>query len=321
MHLHCIFLSKCYLNYLSSFWGALHSNKLITVNKLIDSYRNNKSLNNKIIGIKLSSRGDLLKLNFPIDLDNESYFKLYALMISEGSIRTEFSLNVPESEFHKIFDECIKRLISKEIIIKKDFNNNFERSRAPAVIRYLIPIKDHLPYNLFSNREFAREYLKIVFEAEGCPIFNLTKSKKYIKLSRNNDVSNLFNKETSLPEQKRVFIKKIKENYKKQYDQLIKNPPPLILGEYLLLKHCFDVDSSLRLENICLNKIGNRKGKITSQWVIYIYSGEDLKKFNNQIGFISNSKIHKCNEMIEKIPSHNKQYTALNMHEWANNNN
>jgi hypothetical protein len=37
-----------------------------------------------------------LKINFPIELNNEAYVKLFALMASEGSTNSEFTLHVPE---------------------------------------------------------------------------------------------------------------------------------------------------------------------------------------------------------------------------------
>jgi len=102
------------------------SDRLITIKKLIENYGKDKKLNEKIQGIKTSVKYGILNVSFPINLNQKSYTKLYALMISEGSIRTEFSLNVPEKEFHEIFEENLKKLISKEITIKKDFNKNFE---------------------------------------------------------------------------------------------------------------------------------------------------------------------------------------------------
>lgn len=284
--------------------------KITTIRKIISEFGKDRNINNRITGIRTSIGGRILKIKFPINLNQKEYIGLYALMISEGSIRTEFSLNVPEEEFHKIFEENIKKLISKDIIIKKDLNHNFDRTRAPSIIRYLIPIRNHLPSVLFRNKEFAKEYLRIVFEAEGCPIFSLKKSKKYIKLSRNSNISELFN-ENDLPKEKRIFITEIKEKFNKQYQKIIENPDELILGEHLLLKHAFNIESSLKLECIRLNKIGNRKGKISVKWVLYIYGGEDIKKFNEEIGFISENKKRICKEMLEKIPSRKKQYFAL----------
>ena len=286
--------------------------KVKLVRKLIDEYAIDTALNKNISGIRISMKKGILPLKFPISLNQIEYIRLYSLMISEGSFKTEFSLNVPEKEFHQIFIQSLRKIISKDITIKKDFNSNFERSRAPAITRYLLPFKNHLSLILFKNKNFAREYLKIAFEAEGCLIFNIKRSKKYIKLSRNNSVTNLFG-DHDLVEGKRIFINKIKKYYPKQYEQMIKDPDDLILGEHLLLKYWFDIDSALSLENIRLNKIGNRKGKISAKYVLYIYGGEDIEKFRDEIGFITKNKKNKCNEMLEKIPSRKKQYTALNV--------
>ena len=289
----------------------LENSHLITVKKLMKIHGKNKILNRQIKGLKTSTKKDALRINFPIHLDKICYIRLYALMISEGSVRTEFSLNVPEKEFHQIFEKDLKELLSKEITIKKDFNHGLERSRAPATIRFLVPIYNTIPKVIFQNKEFAKEYLRVAFEAEGSPIFNLKKHKKYIKLSRNSDVSQFFSNENDLPLEKRIFINGIKKIYPMQYYNIIKKPDSLILGEHLLLKYWFNIDSTLKLESIRLNKLGNRKGKISAKWVLYIYSGEDIERFNQQIGFMSKFKMEKSQEMLEKIPSRRKQYSAL----------
>jgi hypothetical protein len=282
-------------------------NRIVSIKKLYSIFGKKISLNKMIKGTLISSKKGILKMNYPIKINQMAYFKIYALMLSEGTFKTEFSLNVPEKEFHEMFEKNLKRLISREIIIKKDLNKNFERSRAPTIIRHILPLQNHLPLLLFKNKEFAREYLKIAFEAEGCPIYNLKKSKKYIKLSRNSDVSDIFDQK-DLPKEKRLFINEIKNKFSKEYLKIIEHPDELILGEYLLLKSMFNIESSLKLECIRLNKLGNRKGKISAKWVLYIYGGEDLKKFNYEIGFLSKNKIKKCKEMLNRISSRQKQY-------------
>jgi len=288
----------------------LVKDKIISIKKLILLEGRNVAINKQILGVLVSSKKGILKMKFPINLDQASYFKIYALMISEGSIRTEFSLNVPEAIFHKLFYRNLKELISKNIKISKDFNHGFERSRAPAIIRNLIPLEEYLPKSIFFNKKYAKEYLKIAFEAEGCPIYNLRRSKKYIKVSRNSDITSLFKKKL-LPPEKRIFIKEIKQNFPREYQHIILSPPPLILGEHLLLKHCFNIDSTLKVECIRANKVGNRKGGISSKWVLYIYGGEDLRKFCKEVSFISKRKKDICREMLKNIPSRKKQYFAL----------
>ncbi|MCH8945779.1 MAG: hypothetical protein IIA85_02560 [Nanoarchaeota archaeon] len=285
-------------------------NKIISIKKLIVEYGKNEKFNKKIKGIRTFIRGKILELKFPINLNQIEYIKIYSLMISEGSYNTEFSLNVPEKEFHNIFKNSLKKIISQNILIRKDLNSDHERSRAPAIIRYLLPFPNHLSLILFKNKKFAKEYLRIAFEAEGSPIYNLKKSKKYIKLSRNNSVERYFKKHT-LVEERKIFINEIKKEYPKQYKTITRNPDDLILGEHILLKYWFNIDSTLKLESIRLNKLGNRKGKISAKWVLYIYGGEDIKKFQNEIGFMSENKKKKCENMLKNIPSRKKQYTAL----------
>jgi len=280
--------------------------KSMTIRKLIYQYGKTKRLNKRISMAMISSRKGFLKIEFPINLEQEDYIILYALMVSEGTFKTEFSLNVLEEFFHRLFEKSLRNLTSNELLIKKDLNNNCKRSRAPQILRYLCPFPNTRPAILFEDKKLAKKYLKIAFEAEGCPIFNEKRSKKYIKLSRNSDISSLI-KGINLSEGEKIFINQIKKQIK-EYPEIMKNPDSLILGEHLLLKHQFDIDSSLQLESIRLNSLGNRKGKISAKWVLYIYSGEDLKKFHNEIGFISNSKREKCEKMLERIPSRKKQY-------------
>jgi len=287
-----------------------NKNILRSVRKLILEFGKNPGINPRISGVLISSKKGILPIHFPIILDSNSYYTLYALMISEGSFKTEFALNVPEKEFHEMFKKNLEALISKDIRLLKDLNHNVPRSRAPNIIRNILPFSNHLPRNIFLNKEFARNYLRVVFEAEGCPIFDVKRRKKYIKLSRNSDVSCLF-KEQDLPPEKRIFINQIKKDFNEQYYKIAQNPDELILGEHLILKYFFDIDSTLKLESVRLNKLGSRKGKISAKWVLYIYSGEDLEKFNKEIKFLSKNKNKICYQMLKTIPSRRKQYFVL----------
>lgn len=82
-------------------------------------------LNQEILGIKRQMTGsESIPIKFPIQLNNIHYAKLYGLMISEGSHRTEFALNVPEDFFHKLFRTSISNLISEKVtnLINTDYN-------------------------------------------------------------------------------------------------------------------------------------------------------------------------------------------------------
>ena len=286
--------------------------KLITIKRLISYFGKDNKINELIIGIKPAQNKDIFSIRLPMNLNNLDYIKLYALMISEGSFKTEFSLNVPENEFHILFKNSLNNLFP-DFKIKLDTNNEIKRSRAPALIRYLLPFYDNLPKILFNDKSFAKEYLKIVFEAEGSPIFNLSKSKKYIKLSRNSDVTNFFMNKAELIEGKRLFINKIKDVYPEIFTKIMKHPNITLLGEHLLLKYHFDINSSIKLESICLNKVDNRCGKISAKWVLYIYA-EEIDKFIREIGFISKNKIDICANMA-KISSRRSRYFVLKIME------
>ena len=168
---------------------------------------------------------DCLNVNFPIKLENHEYTTLYSLMLSEGSTSSEFSLNVPEQFFHERFKIKIGNLISEDFSknIAVDFQNGFKRSRAPAKIRHLIPVSEHIPKFILLNKELAREYLKIAFEAEGSPILNKNQIKRYIKLSRYVDISKYVNVE--LPPDRRVYTGEIQEKYPLLYDKIKEFPP------------------------------------------------------------------------------------------------
>ena len=284
---------------------------LVTIKRLKAIFGNNHKLNSKVIGLKPAQNESILKIKFPINLVTKDYVKLFALMLSEGSYNTEFSLNVPEEEFHEIFASSLRSLVSKDVKLRVDKNHGTKRSRAPSVLRYVLPFYEHLPSMLFDNKEFAKEYLRIVFEAEGSPILDSEKSKRYIKLSRNCDVSNFFKENHHIVEGKRLFINELRNKYPSHLKKIIKIPHITLLGEHILLKEHFDINSTLKLESIRLNKIDNRCGKISAKWVLYIYA-EDINKFIEKIGFLSRSKQEICRNM-KNIPSHKPQYFAFRL--------
>jgi hypothetical protein len=289
----------------------LGKGNLITIKRLKSIFGNDKKLNKEIVGIKPAQNKSIFKINFPIKLKTKDYVRLFALMRSEGSYRTEFSLNVPEKDFHDIFSKTLSNLISKNVKIKIDKNKGVKRSRAPAVLRYILPFYRHLPDLLFANRSFAEEYLRIAFEAEGSPIFNPRRSKKYIKLSRNTDATRFFQENHQLPEGRRLFVKELEDKYPSCFKKILKYPCITLLGEHLLLKEHFDINSTLKFESIRLNKIDNRCGRISAKWVLYIYA-EDVNKFIKKIGFISSTKNTICRKM-KKIPSRRPQYSSLRL--------
>ena len=253
-----------------------------------------------------------LRIKFPIFLNNTDYVRLYSLMASEGSNNTEFNLHVPEKEFHTLFRDSITALFGRDfgkaITVKK--SKGFLRSRAPRILRYLVPVPLHIPKLIVEDKEFSREYLKIAFEAEGSPIIS-GKSKRYIKLTRNVDVSIMLSGKIDYPAEKRIYFGQLKRDYPFLANEIIAKPPSILLGEYLLLKHHFNITSKMVPEAIRINKTGLRFGKITARWVLTIYAN-NIDKFIQEIGFITKRKQSITKKMLE-IPSRHPKFFAFSI--------
>ncbi len=251
-------------------------------------------------------------IRFPVHLNNIHYVRLYSLMVSEGYYKSEFAVNVPELFFHEMFKSSIKGIISEDTskLITEDYNKGFLRSRAPAILRYIIPVPRYIPRLILENKDFSREYLRIAFEAEGSPIFDKQRHKRYIKLSRYNNISEYISNE-NLPITKRIYLSEIKTKYPVLFNKIKNYPPNVLLGEQILLKRHFDIDSQLRLEAIRKNSTGFRAGKISARWVLFIYAN-NIDKFIKDIGFISERKNELLEEMKE-IRGNNPQYYTLDV--------
>jgi len=158
-------------------------------------------------------------------------------MASEGSKNTEFRLHVPEEFFHEMFIDNLTYLFGKSIkkyIIQRQ-DKKILRTTAPAIIRYLIPIPEHIPRIILLNKKYSKRYLQIAFEAEGSPIY--IKSKRYISLKRNVGITNIVKERLNYPEEKRIYAKQLRKDYPNLIGTILKHPPKLILGEHLLLKN------------------------------------------------------------------------------------
>ena len=282
-----------------------------TTIKRLKQIKNKERVSALIKGMKKEMTGKkYFKITFPIYLKNKEYAQLYALMISEGSYKTEFSLNVPEKEFHFLFKKTIKKLISEDAgnLIKKSYNHGILRSRAPAVIRKVVPLPPKIPTIIYKNKELSREYLKVAFEAEGSPILDQTQHKRYIKLTRYTNITHFVAQNIS---DKRIYLGRLKKKYPSMLKTIETQPPPILLDEHLLLKNHFNIGSKLQLEAIKKNKTDLRCGKISARWVLLIYAN-NIDKFIKEINFIS-SKKRKKTKLMKKIKGNNPQYYALDL--------
>ena len=250
-------------------------------------------------------------ITFPFSFINEEYVQLYSLMLSEGSHKGEFKLHVPEEEFHELFAQCLTRLFGP-IQIRTTIYRNVKVSIAPKKVSFLVPIPKQIPAFIINNKEFARLYLRIAFEAEANFRYKLLKTgciQRKIKISRNYGIDGLVDTVLPYREAERIYIGRLKKEFPELVAKIIKNPCPTIVGEKILLKKHFDIETSLYPEYIRINKTTIRRGKISVKWTMNIH-GENIDKFVKEIGCITEKKrVVLCR--MHLVGKRRSNYTAL----------
>lgn len=279
---------------------------VITIRKLIKKVGKNDDIEKEINFIGKRK----IKIKLPVNLNNINYVRLYALMITEGSTKTQFNIHVPEREFHELFRKSLINIFGRQIeefIICKE-QKGIPRSKAPSIIRFLLPTPNVIPKIIFQNKRFSREYLRIVFEAEGSPIF--VGNKRYISLKRNSDTKPLLNENLNYPIGKRIYFKQLIKDHPLFAQKIKENPDKLTIGEKILLKEYFDINTTILPECIRINKTDFRcGGKISIKWDIYIYA-RNVNSFIKKIGFLSKSKVRKSERML-KFSGQREQFFAF----------
>ena len=225
-------------------------------------------------------------------------------MLSEGDYRNAFRLQVPEKELHQIFFDSIKNLF-----LRNDFSkiysineNGIPRSTASSILRYLIPIPRIIPKFILDNKEFAKNYLRIAFESEGSVL-----SKGIVQLSRSTELPNDLKFKGEIGE--RIFIGSIRRDYPSLYFKLVSYLPMTLVGEYLMLKHHFGIQSKIIPESVRINKTTARRGKYSAKWKLLITS-TNKNRFVKEIGFVSRVKTDKAVKVLG-IPTRNKKFFAF----------
>ncbi|MBU1245837.1 MAG: hypothetical protein KKH88_00390 [Nanoarchaeota archaeon] len=285
--------------------------KSITLKRLNNLVKKNSKINNKISSILFFRDSRELSLNLPLSLNNLNFVELYSLMVSEGSYKTEFRLHVPEPFFHDIFAKSLKNLFNKKIEkhIRVKENKGVLRSTAPTIIRHLIPIPKHIPKIILDNKKYCKRYLQIAFEAEGSPIF--VGSKRYLSLKRNVDVTPILKNKINYPKEKRIYFGQLKKDYPKLAKKINNMAPKTLVGERLILKKYFNIESILKPEAIRINKTSYRVGEISARWALYIYA-DSVNRFINEIDFIGKRK-KSITKKMSKIKGYKSQYSTLKM--------
>jgi len=286
--------------------------KSITIKRLISMTEKNKNINKNIKSILFLRNSRRLPIRLPLSLNNIDFVNLNSLMVSEGSYKSEFRIHVPEKFFHEIFLKSLSNIFGIQIrkFVNQKTEKNILRSSAPTVIRNILPIEEHIPEIILKNKEYCRRYLQISFEAEGSPIFK--GSKRYISLKRNTSIDSLIKVKLKYPEERRIYIGKVEKDYPKLINKIKDNPPKTLLGEHLMLKEYFDVNSIIKPEAIRINKTNYRcGGKIAVRWALYIYA-DSVNRFIKEINFISKRKKIITSNMI-KIKGNRRQYFSFEL--------
>lgn len=279
---------------------SLKNGSRISVKKFL---QNKKYKMEDVSGIvNLKRKKYIIKIDFPINLINFDYVRLYSLMLAEGSKTTEFRLHVPEKELHFIFKQSIKNLFPKtnmENLLSMGKSHNISRSNAPSILRFIIPIPNEIPNFIQANKEFSKEFIKIFFESEGTVVKNRIKLTQSIPIELK--IARLKTKN------RRIFLGEIKR--KKNLFKKIKSfEPKILLDIQKMLEQHFNINSLIRFESIRINKTA-RKGKITAKWVISITS-KNISKFYDKIGLLTDSKNQKLRK-VANSPKRNIDFFAL----------
>lgn len=285
----------------------------ISIRKLCTIYGKSKNIEKEIAYVYNWRRKEYrFRISLPLDLENKWYVMLYSLLLSEGTYKNDFRLHVPEEGFHNLFVTCLSNLFGKQIspLLNVGILKGVKRTRPPAVLRYFLPVPEHIPKFILKNKEFAKRYLRVAFEAEGSPVLNLKEHKRCVSLTRNTDVSSVIRQHISSDcVGERIYVNALKDGYPQIFRRLLDCPPLTLVGENLMLKYCFGIHSSMKFECIRVNKTSFRRGKFSAKWRLSIYA-DSLDKFINEVGFLFERKRKICQEM-KQVKGRRRKFFAL----------
>ncbi|MFH1209255.1 MAG: hypothetical protein V1663_00490 [archaeon] len=270
----------------------INQNKLIrlkTLKKILNNLKLDYNLYNQNIkgfgGVK-----DYLDLKFPINLNSINTPILIAAFMSDGHNEDQHP-HYANTGF--LGDKIINSAKSFIINIPYEFRNEHVRFH-PILGRILLKlgvpygcksrINPDVPKTIFSKREWMKQYLIQVFDDEG---HAATKISRKIVLGRSVILINFpENFSRSMEFSEKIYFNNLPENIK---NIVLKNPPKLLVSEQNILNK-FGIRSSLRCRSIC-----KYQTRVSSEWVVEISGKENIRNFNNKIGFSDPQKIEKMN--------------------------
>jgi len=280
-----------------SFIYQLRKNKAIrikTLKKILDKLEIKYNIFNKnICGIGGSKY--VFNVRFPIKLDKIYSSILIAAFMSDGHNN---KTHPHYANVGFLGDKIIKSANSLVYNIPYEFRNEHVRFH-PVLGRVLLKLgvpygcKSYInldvPKEIFSNKEWMKEYLIQAFDDEGHAATR--KSRKIV-----------FGRSVTLRDFPEEFSKNMDFSKKRMFNSLPNNikeialgsPPKLLVSEQKMLDD-FGIKSSLRCRGIC-----KYMTRVSADWVIEISGKENLKLFNDKIGFSEPGKIKKMEIYLSK---------------------
>ncbi len=229
-----------------------------------------------------------LNVAFPIKLNNLESALLVAAFMSDGHNEDQHPHYTNNSAFlnHKILSTALKLVPNLPWETRND-KIRFHPFLGRILQKLGVPygnksmINPIVPSFIWSNIAYMKIYLTQVFDDEG---HATTKESRKMVLGRSSVVNNLPKDFVdSLPHGKRIMFNQLPDNVK---ELIIKQPPMLLIGEYFLLKK-LGIERKMRCRGIYKYQNNN----VSADWVIELYGKENMRKFQETIGFSEPSKV------------------------------
>lgn len=233
------------------------------------------------------------KIKFPIKLNKKEIAILVAAFMSDGNNQVEHPFY---SNTGFLGDKIIKTV--KKFIPNISYEIRDEKIRFHSILGRILNkigvpfgnktiINPKIPKFIKLNRKLSKVYLIQAFDDEGHPA---TEISRKIVLGRSVAVKSLPNLFVeNMPWKEKMYFNNLPDYIKKI---VIKNPPRLLVDEHKLLKR-LKINSSMRCRGLTKYEETN-----SADWVIEISGKENIRSFNNFIGFSQPEKIERMNQYL-----------------------
>ncbi len=266
--------------------------RLITLKKLLDTLNIGLDTFNDKIGAVGGSKY-LFRTKFPIILNRVENAVLVAAFMSDGNNQREHPFYANVGFLGNKIIKSARKLVPNIPYEVRNGKVRFHPILGRALNKTGVPygnktiINPKIPEFIMNNKELSRLYLIQSFDDEGHPA--AIKSRKIV-LGRSVAVRNLPSS----------FVQNMKFSKKVNFNNLpsdikkivVESPPALLSGESSLLKD-FGINNSMRCRGLT-----KYEETISADWVIEIFSKENIRAFNRRLGFSSPEKVEKMKKYL-----------------------